>query len=331
VWAAFALSVRAISGSGLKPADVALLRFGVPALIFLPLLPTRWRAIVRMTPTHAVLILLGAGLPFFFAASYGGSKSSAAYVGTLISGTVPIFVALITVLVYRRGPGRRGYLGVALVAMGAVALLWKSLTAFDSGMLVGAAVLIGASLLWAIYTLCLRSISLDAIGCTILLSVPSFLILVALVFSGAVPSNLAHVTLHQVLPFLVAQGLGVGVVASLAYRHAIGSIGADRSSMLGSLSPVVAALAAVPLLGERIETFTLAGIALITAGVICASAPKAKAVDACTDALEAKAVDACTDALEARAVDACTDALEARAVDACTDAPRVKDVAARHA
>ena len=45
IWASFPLSIRAIGGSALTPVDVALLRFGVPALVLLPVLRSRAAAL----------------------------------------------------------------------------------------------------------------------------------------------------------------------------------------------------------------------------------------------------------------------------------------------
>ncbi|MCP1170297.1 hypothetical protein NHG85_17465, partial [Limimaricola sp. ASW11-118] len=72
IWAGFALSIRAIGGSTLAPADVALIRFGLPVLLLAPLLPSRLRALRRVRPMDAALVAFGAGLPFFFLASAGG-------------------------------------------------------------------------------------------------------------------------------------------------------------------------------------------------------------------------------------------------------------------
>src|SRR5690349_21742969 len=91
IWVGFVLTIRAIGKSSLTTADVALLRFGIPTLLLLPFLPRRWAALTSVKPIHAVMILIGGGLPFFFAASIGGSATSAAYVGALIPGAAPIF------------------------------------------------------------------------------------------------------------------------------------------------------------------------------------------------------------------------------------------------
>lgn len=105
IWAAFALSARALGGSSLLPADAALLRFGVPLVVLFPALWRRRRAIAAVRPGPAVKIVCGAGVPFFLAAMHGGALTSAAFVGSIVPGMVPLFVSVIMI---RRGHGAPG-------------------------------------------------------------------------------------------------------------------------------------------------------------------------------------------------------------------------------
>ena len=272
VWAGFALSLRGISSSRLQVADVALLRFGVPTLLLLPLLPSRWAALRRVPAGAAGALLLGAGVPFFFTATAGGALTSAAAVGTLVPGLVPAFTAL-----GRRGRpagvrGRRGGVAVALVVVGVLVLVVPGIAAGTRGVLAGAALLVAASGLWAAYTGALARIGLDAVGCALLLCLPSTVVVAVLLATRAVPSSLATARFGDLLPFLLVQGLGVGFLAALTYPVAVQSLGPQRAAVLGTMSPVVVAVLAVPLLGEGLGPATAGGVALVTAGVLLAQA-----------------------------------------------------------
>lgn len=270
IWAGFALSIRGIGASVLAPADVALIRFGVPVLVLAPLLPSRIAALRRVRPFDAALIAAGAGLPFFFLASMGGALTSAAHVGALIAGTTPLSVALLLRVVERRritpGLGR----ALALIS-GGVVLLVAGQGALDGAVLAGAGLLLCASLLWGAYTLGLRRAGLDPVGCTLLLGLPSLALLLVLIGAGAVETRIAQAPLSEILPFVAVQGFGVGVLASLAYAAAISRLGPARCAAIGSLAPALAALGAVPLLGEALTPIVVAGIALVTFGVFRAT------------------------------------------------------------
>lgn len=271
IWTGFVLSIRAIGKSPLAPADVALLRFGLPALVLLPLLPGRWQQIRAVRLRHVAMILAGGGLPFFFAASAGGAATSAAHVGALVPGTAPLFVAALGALLYRQTVAGSRRLGLALIALGVLALLATSLTALRGPALAGSALLLCASCLWGLYTHGLRRAGVDAIGCNLLLCLPSLGAVAALVATGALPTQLGHFGWSQALPFILLQGLGAGVVAGFTYAFAIRRIGAERSAVIGSLTPALASLVALPVLGEPLDATTVAGIALITGGVVFAN------------------------------------------------------------
>ncbi|MEU6863929.1 DMT family transporter [Streptomyces sp. NPDC046876] len=271
IWAAFALSARALSASSLRPADAALLRFGVPLVVLAPALWRRRRALAAVRPAAALKIACGAGVPFFLAAMYGGSLTSAAFVGSIVPGMVPLFVAALVVAGGRGAPRGTQAAGLALIATGVVALVWRYVLPFDASVLAGAGILLVASGLWALYTVGLKEVELDPVGSIGLLCLPSFAVMALLVLTGGLPSGLASAAGSDIVLFLVVQGLGVGLCAGLLYAFAIRRLGAERSSAYGSLSPVLVVLLAVPLLGESPTAAVLVGVPLITAGVFLAN------------------------------------------------------------
>lgn len=271
IWAAFALSARALSASSLLPADAALLRFGVPLLVLAPALWRRRRRMAAVRPAAALKIACGAGVPFFLAAMYGGSLTSAAFVGSIVPGMVPLFVSALMVAGGRGAPRGTQAAGLGLIAVGVVALVWRYVVPLNTQVLAGAGILLVASGLWALYTVGLKEVDLDPVGSIGLLCLPSFAVMTLLVLTGVLPTGLASAAGSDIALFLVVQGLGVGLCAGLLYAFAIRSLGAERSSTVGSLSPVAVVLLAIPLLDESPTVAVLVGVPLITAGVALAN------------------------------------------------------------
>lgn len=271
IWAGFALSIRAMGASALTTADVALIRYGTPALLLCPYIPSRWSMLRRVSRADALMVFAGAGLPFFWIAAAGGAATSTAHVSALIAGTVPIAVALVAFLLTgARVPARRMG-GLAVIALGVLALVLAQSQAGRGPILWGATLLLTASLLWGAYTIGLRRTGLDAIGCTLLVTLPSFVILLALFACGLVDTHFGSFGLGEAMPFLLVQGIGVGVVSTLAYAVAITRLGPARSAVIGSLAPVLATLGAIPLLGEPLTPAIALGVGAITLGVILAN------------------------------------------------------------
>ncbi|MFC6672457.1 EamA family transporter [Marinobacterium aestuariivivens] len=99
IWTGFLLSLRAGSQSALTSTDLALMRFGLPALVFMPLLWRGWPQFRRVRWRQALLLMLG-GLPFFYLISLGSQLAPAAHAGALVPGTAPLFVTGLAVLVF---------------------------------------------------------------------------------------------------------------------------------------------------------------------------------------------------------------------------------------
>ena len=271
VWAGFALSTRAASGAQLTFGDVALIRSGIPALFFLPFLPKRIAVLRQLPARRWLMIAAGAGLPFFWLAAMGGAQTSATHVGALIAGTTPVSVAVLTWVIYRQRPAVLLPLGIILVGVAALIGASGNLAA---GSLTGVALLLSASLFWGCYTLGLRGSGLDPIGCALVLALPSTLVLLPLLATGVLPSNLTQVRLAEAMPFILAQGVGVGLVSSLTYAIAIARLGVAKCAAIGSLAPAIAAVLAVPLLHEALTLGTILAVLIICAGVMLANRPK---------------------------------------------------------
>lgn len=266
IWSGFALSARAVHGSALAFGDVALVRMGVAALVFLPFLPSRIARIRRAGPARLGLIAAGAGLPFLWLATTGGALTSAAHVGALVAGTVPVSVALLG----WRWPGRPKAAALAVILAG-VALLVLARGGASPGAGQGAALLLMASLLWAGYTLALKDSGLDPVSVALVVALPSALLLAAGMAVGLVPTHLGHFTLGDAAPFLLVQGLGVGVVSTVSYAFALTRLGAAQAATLGSLSPALTAVLAVPVLHEPLTPLAALAVATVCAGVLLAS------------------------------------------------------------
>ncbi|MDQ4502529.1 DMT family transporter [Sinomonas sp. ASV322] len=266
VWAGFALSVRGIGSSTLTSADVALLRFAVPILVLAPWLPRTVRALRGENPRTLAAIAAGAGAPFLLLASLGGSMTSAALVGLVIPGSVPLFVSAISAVVWRDRLARTQVIAVVVIVAGVGIAAAGSASSVSAGI----GVLLAAGLLWSIYTLGLRRTSLDPVSAALVLCVPSAVAVAAGIALGWLPSRLAAGTAAagDVVEFVVVQGLGVGVVAGLCYAVAVRSLGPRPAAAFGALSPVATALAAVPLFGELPGSAAIAALVTIVAGVL---------------------------------------------------------------
>ncbi len=277
IWAGFVLTIRFISTSPVPVTDVALLRFGLPLVLLAPWMPRLLRELRHIALRDGAMIAAGAGLPFFLMATEGGRLTSAASVAALVPGTAPLAVAALR-LVSGDRQGGRNLPALALILAG---ILVMTVSARLSP--AGVALLLGASLLWGLYTIGLQRSALSPVSATLVICLPSMLVLLMLIATGAVQVRIAALNWADLMPFVLIQGFGVGVLASLTYTGAVRRIGAAASTAIGALAPVIATLLSPLLLGETLTPRIVLAIALISAGValstgllrmrICASGP----------------------------------------------------------
>jgi drug/metabolite transporter (DMT)-like permease len=267
IWACFALSIRLISLSNVLPADVALIRFTVPALLLLPFVASRLSRMRRAPFMAFMLVSVGGGLPFFLIAAAGGRYATASYVGALIAGTTPISASIIRYFYKKQKITNIKAIGLLIIATG-VGVLVASLGNINEKVILGIGILLIASFFWGSYTVGLKDLGVDPLSCVALVTYPSLLVLLLLIAGGAVESNILHYTLKECLPFIAMQGVGVGFFSTLFYAIAIQHLGTTRCATFGSLAPVVATFLAIPFLNEIPTTLSVIGVIIITAGVI---------------------------------------------------------------
>lgn len=73
--------------------------------------------------------------------------------------------------------------------------------------------------------------------------------------------------LDDVLLLTALQGIGTGLMSTLCYAFSVRALGSGRASVGGAVSPVLTAVVAVPIFGERIGVGLAVALALIVAGV----------------------------------------------------------------
>jgi drug/metabolite transporter (DMT)-like permease len=267
IWAGWIVATRHAVGHSLEPAAVGLLRFATPALVFAPVW---WRTGVKPKGLSWPMMaaLLGFGAPFFLIAGYAMQFAPAPDVAPLLSGAMPLIVALVAMRLGERfGVARK--LGLGLIAVGIVAIVGFSAVT-GTGAWRGHLLLLGAAGMWAVYTLAFKRSGLTAIEAAAFVAVWSTIILLPLGLPALVRTVAAGHAVDVIVQATV-QGVLSGVLAIVLYGVAITRLGATRGAALTALVPVLAAALSVPLLGEWPTSGTVCAITATTFGVMLAA------------------------------------------------------------
>ena len=273
IWSGFALTVRAVGASSLSIADVMLIRFSVPLFLLTPWVLSSLHEIKNMRGTDIIFILFG-GVPFLLLATFGASTAPAAYVGTVLTGTPVFFAALLSFVFYRQRISLSKFLTFIVIFSGVATMIVGEARSIPNSLLYGIAFLLIASLVWAGYTLGLKRTNLSPIAVAIVLSYTSLFVTLVMVLSGILKTNLGGVSFDDALPFILVQGVGVGIISTIGFSYAVNKLGSIRSLLLGSLSPGLTALLAALILNEPLSNALICGIVLSTIGVILSNRVK---------------------------------------------------------
>jgi drug/metabolite transporter (DMT)-like permease len=243
------------------------LRFAVPALA---LAPFWWRLglLPRGIPLHTLAMMVaGAGAPFFVLVATGMHYASAAESGVLLGGTMPLFAALLSAAIDRERFAASRLAGFALViiAMGAIGGV-----AVVQGHGAGRWLLVLGASLWAVYTHAYHRSGLAALPAAGIIAAWSTIVLLPFALMDGSAALLAAgpgVLAGEVL----SQGVGSGIVALACYGTAVRILGSSRAALLAALPPAVAAVLAIPILGEVPSPLALGGVVLVAVGVALAT------------------------------------------------------------
>jgi drug/metabolite transporter (DMT)-like permease len=253
----------------LGPPEIAVLRYGVPALVLLPLLLRTGLFPQGLPHLRLGLMVLGGGLPFGLVVLAGMQWAPAAHMGVFGSGSVPLFTALGARLAYgERITGLR--LAGLLLIIGGMAVVGASSLADAVQTWRGDLLFILAAMVWALYTLAFRSSGLTPWqGAAVINAWSSLLLLPVLMVFGA--PRLLTAPWTDVAWQAVGQGVAAGLLGLVTYMIAIAKLGAARASLSAALVPLSTALGASWLLGEPLGAGTLAACAVVACGVALAS------------------------------------------------------------
>ena len=248
----------------LPPVTVVFARVTMAALLLWPLAARRGalRGLRRLLPQLVVLSLLEITIPFLLI-SMGEQHIASSLAGLLIAA-LPLFVA---VLALRFDAAERvsGLRLLGLVAgIGGVAALLGIDIGGDGGQLLGAAMVLLATLSYAASTLLVKRAFADApmLGVVTVATTIASLVLAPLVV--ALPPSRAPGL--EVVLALVALGVLCTAAALMLYFALIVEAGPSRAAVITYMNPAVAVALGVAVLGERLSAAIIAGFALIIAG-----------------------------------------------------------------
>jgi drug/metabolite transporter (DMT)-like permease len=269
-WAGWVISTRFAVTTHLRPFDIAFLRYLVASAILTPVLLRHGLGLREIGAGRTLVLVCGAGLPFLLISSTGMKFAPASDAGAVMIGTMPVFVAIFSASINRERFDPVRVTGFIAVIIGIVGIAAHGLFNFESGAWRGHILFLTGAALYASYTVTFRRTGIGPWHAAAIVNFYSLLILMPFYFLAS-GSHLLSASPSEIITQAAVQGIIAGIVAIFFYGEAVRRLGASQAAVLASLTPAVAALLGMPLLGEFPGSLTWAAIVAVSIGVVLAS------------------------------------------------------------
>ena len=256
-----------MSSAALDAWDVTALRFGIAGLVLLPLFLRR--RLNGLGLGRALLLTCGAGAPYVLLTAGGLAFAPAGHMGVMTPSCMLLCSTVGSWLILKDPLNRGRVLGVLTIFAGLVTLGWDGLANHGELTWLGDAMFLLGGVFWASYTVASRAWRVAPLPTTAVVAVLSLVGYLPPYFWYA-GAKLAAAPWRELVIQGVFQGLVSAVVALLFYTRAVAILGAARGAVFAALTPSFSLLFAIPLLHEIPTRLQLAGVVLVTAGMVFA-------------------------------------------------------------
>ena len=271
-WSGNFITGRYISTS-IEPMQLSFYRWFFVLVLLLPYIFINYKdLILGFKKDSLLLVVFGAfGIAGFNTFLYYGLQTTSATNALLINSSTPIFIILISSIIFRIAITKIQILGVLLSTLGVLYLILKvninhilelNFTPGDLWILL-------AALDWAIYSVLLKFKPKDLSSFSFL-TITSFIgvmiLYIAFILQGY-SLEFSFLSNKEVLYSLIYIVIFPSILSFYFWNMATIEIGANKAGQSAHLMPIFGAILAYIFLGEVLEFYHIVGIVLIAIGI----------------------------------------------------------------
>ncbi len=274
IWSGWIIATRESVNRNLLPIDIAILRYGVPALFLAPIWLKKGIFPKGESPLLLAVMTIGWGGPFVYLISNGLLHVPAYLFGPLVPGLLPMIVTAWGLLIMREKVSKLRWLGLAFIAAAVVFVLTPPIMAADADFLIGVPWLITAACGWSAFTIAYRRTNLTGVEAAAYVCLYSLPLLALGAYVDG--SQILSLPLNEMLWQGFIQGILSGIGSVVGYAYAVRSLGLPRASAFTSLVPPLAAVGGWLILGEAVSAAGWASVFCACLGVYVVNLAVAK-------------------------------------------------------
>ena len=264
IGASFILLSRFAGKTSLTAYDMMALRIASASLCVLPFagsLPKgSWR------DRRLWLLTVTGGLMYGMFVYMGFKHAPAAHAAIILPGLQPFLMAAVVWALGGKLPARARRLGLVLIGIGVACVGVPYLGGeWPAGTLLGDGLIFASSLSWAVYAVLGRRWGFNPWVQTRFVVLASALLYLP-IYVLWLPKDLGGVSTTMLAVQALVQGLAAMILSMWLFLKAVEALGPERTGALVALNPVIAGVAAAPLLGEALSGWLLAGLLCVSLG-----------------------------------------------------------------
>jgi drug/metabolite transporter (DMT)-like permease len=255
---------------GLLPIDLIFVRFIVAGAIMLPVL-LRFGVLdfAGIGWKRSLVLTVVGGAPFAILQTSGYGLAPLAHGAVIAPATVTIVSTIGAALFLRERLSRNHLSGAVIVLAGVLLIGWDGLHAAGGRLAwLGDLLFFASSVLWAIFTLLLRHWRVPALRATAVVIVLSSLVTTPAYVLWVGVAHIRALDLATMAFQGLVQGGVQGAFTMVAYGQAVVLLGVSRAVLFPAIVPALSVLLGIPIVGEIPGMLQVAGLALVTLGLL---------------------------------------------------------------
>ena len=258
IWGGFTLSSRLNAQWGISAWDITALRFALAFCILMPILIYKKDTAFLWHKEPFLLAMIG-GVGYCLTSYTAFHYVPAAHAAIFLNGFVPLCTAVAAWLLFKEAFDGHTWLSllIMLSAVAGMSVLMYQETGVAFGL--GDGLFFISAIWWGVFMVLLRHWKLSAWHSMAGVAIWSAIIYVP-IYMVFLPKNLSTPTPIHLFGQVIFHGIFVVIIATLAYVEAIKRLGAFKTGSIVTLAPFMAAILAVPLLGEQLSPAIMCGL-----------------------------------------------------------------------
>lgn len=258
IWGGFTITSRLNAIWHISAWDITALRFGLAFCILMPILIYKKDTKFLFKKEPFILAMLG-GVVYCLTSYSAFHYVPAAHAAIFLNGCIPLTTAVAAYLLFKEPFDKHTWvsLSIMLCAISGMSFLMYRETGVAFGF--GDFLFFLSAVWWGIFTVLLKQWKLSAWHAMTGVAIWSAIVYIP-VYLLFLPKNLADATFAHLAIQTVFHGIFVVMIATLAYIEAIKRLGAFQTGSIVTLAPFIAAIIAVPLLGESLSLAMICGL-----------------------------------------------------------------------